>query len=668
MAELPYGALPGEWDHFANKLGLITDLLPVVSNPGAKISPNSKMAAIGKTPSIYNGKGQVAGIPGWTQSKAYPRDITRWDEEPDYGICIQTRSVRAIDVDVTDEDEAARIRQDIFRLVGNHIPGRMRGNAHKFLLAFTLPGEYTKRIIRTQHGIIEFLANGQQFVACGTHPSGSRYEWVSYTHDDMGERKRPEVFPELTPEQFEAVWADLEAKFAIEASATSKATQSKEVKLQEAIHLDETAQKLIADGLVLSTERDGRLHIVCPFEEEHTGSSAESSTSYFPANTGGYALGHFKCLHAHCDGRTDDEFREAIGMSAIADDFADLTQEVPEGEKPAEGGLRFSPQPAARFAAESAVTEWIIKGMLPKAELAMVYGPPGSGKTFWVLDLVSHVVRGLPWNGRRVKQGRCLYIAAEGANGVRKRVQAYQEYNGLDLATGLSDLFFIADTPRLTEKQDRKDLAQAIRSLPPVDVVVIDTLAATSSGADENSSKEMGEIINYCKGIHKHFGALVLLVHHSGKDVTKGARGSSVILGALDCEIQISRVENDRVATITKLKDGDDAGQAYGFTLNTVELGQDADGDPITSCVVMHSTGTGRTMGLVKDPIERVLLNTLEDLVLLVDRVTVNDLIEQTIDKLPFDDGNDRRRVIVMKAIERAVADERIRIHEGYVE
>ena len=96
---MTWGATPDDWAHFATTLYLQADLLPVVSNPGAKISPASKMRELGKTPSRYDANGLVVGIPKWTQLKSTDRDIGRWSQHSDLGICLQTRRVRAIDID-----------------------------------------------------------------------------------------------------------------------------------------------------------------------------------------------------------------------------------------------------------------------------------------------------------------------------------------------------------------------------------------------------------------------------------------------------------------------------------------------------------------------------------------------------------------------------------------
>ena len=173
-----WGATPEEWHHFNKTLGLTTELLPVVSNPNAVISPRSSITTLGKTPSLYNRERQVIGMPGWPDHITTEEEIARWSAEPDYGICVNTRLIRAIDVDVTDP----QIAESILALCQSMMPGplaiRRRSNSPKFLIPLQVPGVFGKRTIKTPDGIIEFLANGQQFVACGTHPSGVRYEWV----------------------------------------------------------------------------------------------------------------------------------------------------------------------------------------------------------------------------------------------------------------------------------------------------------------------------------------------------------------------------------------------------------------------------------------------------------------------------------------------------------
>lgn len=202
-----YGATPDDWTHFDLLLGLTADLLPVVSNPHAEISPDSKMSDLGKVPSRYNRARKVAGISAWTKHAAKGDEITRWSKEPDYGICLQCREVRALDIDVADPAAAMPIRIFIQMFLNKNLPFRYRTNSGKSLMAFRLPGEFSKRRFKVEGGVIEFLATGQQFIAVGTHPSGVRYEWAGGLPDD---------FPALTAEQFETLWTALLDQFAIE--------------------------------------------------------------------------------------------------------------------------------------------------------------------------------------------------------------------------------------------------------------------------------------------------------------------------------------------------------------------------------------------------------------------------------------------------------------------
>lgn len=303
-----YGALPEEWITFDILLGLTEDLLPVVSNPEAEISPASTLRAKGKVPSRYNGGRKVAGIENWTSHLAAGSEIVRWSKEPDYGICVQTRHVRALDIDITDEGLSREVQDFIFHQLRHYLPPcRQRRNSSKVLFAFKLPGEYPKRVLKCQHGIIEFLANGQQFIAAGTHPSGARYEW-----DGL------EDFPVISAEQFERLWQGLVENFGIAVPVVTGLRRE-----GEDLGIDDPVLEKLT---VLGWGNQGQAHIECPFAAEHTSASGESSTSYFPAGTRGYEQGHFVCLHAHCAAREDGEFINALKL--YADDFAGVVDEV----------------------------------------------------------------------------------------------------------------------------------------------------------------------------------------------------------------------------------------------------------------------------------------------------------------------------------------------------
>ncbi len=227
--------------------------------------------------------------------------------------------------------------------------------------------------------------------------------------------------------------------------------------------------------------------------------------------------------------------------------------------------------------------EWIVDGVLPAEGIAMIVGASGSGKTFVVIDMISNVSLSIPWRGLAVKQKRVVYIAAEGAAGLRKRLRAYKHQHGVKFGENFN---IISDAPNLLS-QDHVALADIIKRSNGAGIIVIDTLAQTTAGGDENASVDMGKALRACAELQKATGALIILVHHHGKDASKGARGWSGLKAAMDTEIEITQQGQDRYITVTKQKDGE-AGQIFRFNLQPVPLGMDMAGKEITSCVVKH--------------------------------------------------------------------------------
>lgn len=661
----PPGAAPDDWQHFDLVLGLTADLLPVVSNPRAVVAPDSTLKAVGKVPSRYNGARQAVGIAKWTEHTTTPAEIVSWSRERDLGICIQTRRVRALDVDVEDPELAALIHASLAHL---GLPMRSRSNASKFLLAFELPGEFFKRRIKCASGMVEFLATGQQFIAIGTHPSGYRYEWAAGL---------PDAFPVLSLEQFETLWTQLAAAFGVEAATESQASV-KGQKLVDAAAADPVAQFLLNAGRVKRTERDGRLHITCPFEAEHTGDSGETSTTYWPAHTGGYINGHFRCLHAHCEHREDQEYLDAVGyvdedlmseFSAIAeaspasDDEpqpikADVTIDAPTAK-----ATRFPVLSAATFAVGQPLT-WLVKGVLPKAGLGVLFGESGAGKSFAVLDVAADIALGTSWRGLRTAKARVVYVVAEGAAGFRLRLKAICQQRGLELAQ--LPIGVIADAPNLMEKADALDVAKSIVAAGGADLIIVDTFAQAMPGGNENAGEDVGRALAHCKGIHRATAAMVLLVHHSGKDATRGARGWSGLKAAADVELEVVRAEERRSLSVSKMKDGPGEGIEYQFRLQPVVLGIDADGDDISSLVVEHSEGSARRTADrgPKGAVEKLVLEQLEDAVGLgAEALAVTELMEKVKAQMPQEEGKrDQRGFRIHRALESLRAAHRIAV------
>ena len=230
---------------------------------------------------------------------------------------------------------------------------------------------------------------------------------------------------------------------------------------------------------------------------------------------------------------------------------------------------------------------WLIKNVLPDAGLIVLFGASGSGKTFVAIDLAYAIAMGVSWRGNRVKKGRVLIIAAEGGKGMSKRLKAYLKHHKIDPKD--VDIGLLTVPPNFLLSEDVTELAAAVAASGGADVIIVDTMAQVTPGANENSSEDVGLALANARALETATGATILMVDHSGKDASKGVRGWSGKRAAADAELEVLKYENGaRELRITKMKDGDD-GLKWGFRLEMVIVGTDADGDPITSCVAVEA-------------------------------------------------------------------------------
>jgi hypothetical protein len=222
---------------------------------------------------------------------------------------------------------------------------------------------------------------------------------------------------------------------------------------------------------------------------------------------------------------------------------------------------------------------WRVRGVLPAVGLAALYGPSASGKSFLALDLAAAIAEGQRWFDCRVNAAPVVYAALEGEAGFKLRAQAWEVNRGRALPDALR---MMLQQFKLTEPQDVSDLAAVV---PAGAVVVLDTLNRAAPLADENSSRDMGEILQAAKTLQALTAGLVLVVHHTGKNAAAGLRGHSSLFAAMDAAVEVSRDGDRREWKVAKSKDGQD-GAAYPFKLHTETLGTDEYGEAITSCVV----------------------------------------------------------------------------------
>ncbi len=223
---------------------------------------------------------------------------------------------------------------------------------------------------------------------------------------------------------------------------------------------------------------------------------------------------------------------------------------------------------------------WRVKRLLPARGIAAIYGPSGSGKSFLAIDLAISICLGINWFRKKCNATSVVYLALEGAVGIKNRVKAWELERGRKLP---HNFYVITQAFDLTQNTD----VQAIIDIAPHEsVVIIDTLNRATPGRDENSSSDMGLILAGAKLIEQGLEGLVLLVHHTGKDQNKGLRGHSSLHAALDAEIVV-KVDKNKIRTwgVGKLKDEKDF-ESFGFRLEQRVIGTDEDGEPETSCTV----------------------------------------------------------------------------------
>jgi hypothetical protein len=236
--------------------------------------------------------------------------------------------------------------------------------------------------------------------------------------------------------------------------------------------------------------------------------------------------------------------------------------------------------------------KWLIKGAVAEGCFAAIIGPHASYKSFVALDMAFCVANGRPWQGREVRQGPVVYVAGEGQAGVGQRALGWTQAKEGDHEAPFLTVPQGVAMP--TGQLDELIGLIAAMDTPPA-LIILDTLARNFGTADENSSTDMGAFIAACDRLRLETGACVMVVHHTGKDLERGARGSNALPGGLDCMIGVKR-EGDRVTVINKAPIGKqkDAAEFDDIALLASEVRLDIeteDGEPMTTLVLIADHG-----------------------------------------------------------------------------
>lgn len=282
----------------------------------------------------------------------------------------------------------------------------------------------------------------------------------------------------------------------------------------------------------------------------------------------------------------------------------------------------------------------LIKGLLDCGAMSVIYGESNCGKTFLVLDLAAHIARGISWRGMKTRQGAVVYVAAEGGLGLEERLTAFRSYHeigdypplyvipaSIDLCSYENDLDELTREIKCINReieepnfiQHCKKCGFVQESAPvckvcghvfyrqiDISVVVIDTLSRAMAGGNENSPEDMTAFIGNCDKLREATGAHVMVIHHSGKDRERGARGHSALKAAVDTEIEVTKDDGIITAEVKKQRDGK-TGTKFSFIMQSVSVGQDDDGDQITSCALIPTDRKPITRRSLKGQKKRAL-------------------------------------------------------------
>lgn len=253
----------------------------------------------------------------------------------------------------------------------------------------------------------------------------------------------------------------------------------------------------------------------------------------------------------------------ADGVQAVRQAFTALVKDRPWlgklASQPTTDTTQEGPIRRIRFLPDSEFEnrpprEWLIPQILPKAGIAMVFGPPGCGKSFLTMAWSLCIASGTSWLGRSVGRGPVAYIAGEGSFGLGPRIKAWKHHHRF---SGNSGVQWFDEAVVLQDPRHFNEMLVALRedfTEPPV-LIVIDTLSRCSGGADENSNTEMAKVIASADILQQEFGCTVLIVHHAGKDRDRGPRGASSLIGNTETIIEVSATSEGCKVTCFKQKD-----------------------------------------------------------------------------------------------------------------
>ncbi len=252
-------------------------------------------------------------------------------------------------------------------------------------------------------------------------------------------------------------------------------------------------------------------------------------------------------------------------------------------------------------------TPQIIQKILNESSFNLAVGPTNTAKTFSAIAMGGAISRGSDFFGYKTKKRTVLLISAEAAEGNKKRLIAYEKYYNVTL-----DNFYMLPYP-VNMRESQVDTDKIISALEKLNInpgfIIIDNAAAVMHGGNENGGEDWAPLIDNAEKLQRTTGAAILLIHHMGKDTTKGSRGWSGLVASIDTEFQLSKSGNIFTLKITKQRDLPTKDSELHFSLEVIETGFfDNFGEAETTCVAIPTDAKPKKQNdKIADNIETIL-------------------------------------------------------------
>jgi hypothetical protein len=594
--------------------------IPIVP-PGAVISEKSSLYRrrryIGKVPGYQGADGLWRSF-DWIKHRTTEKDLLHWQAmRANVGLRAGPQEdgtyLGFIDADTMDPEHAARVEAGIARRFGR-LPKRV-GLAPKALYVVRLSGPvpYQRIDVGDDGSRVEFLGEGRQAVVSGDHPkTGKPYHWPVPlpAYKDL-----PVFGPESIPGFLEDLRPLLPASRIIQEGAKDAPPQESLVGELESVRMAVRAIPNTSEhfatresyrdmGYAIKAALPGypdeafdlflewceRWEDPKTYEDGTVGNSVETVEADWRRMKPPFRIGapwlYEKAQKFRPGFLSERILLENPGIELHVGAEVETEEVEADGDQDAAPEPTPKPKPKYEFLKPrdalatclSGRKPQLIEGLLSRGAFSVIYGESNAGKTFVALDMAYHVALGRPYDGMEIDAGIVVYIAAEGGDATRDRVAA------LCMKYGDTDNFNLLMKPvdLLSDGADLGPLtAEIMMKFPGCALIVIDTLSRSLAGGDENSSVDMGKLVKHFDLMRDKTKAHLMVVHHSGKDRAKGARGHSLLRAALDTELEVA----DGEITIQKQRDLP-KDWSSPFELKIVELGFDERAKKVTTCTV----------------------------------------------------------------------------------